>query len=252
MKKSVLFAVPTYKKLQMCADLVQSVPDETDIAIYNRLIIDNSGGEVKRQFPDLESRCMIATPVHNIGVARSFNLALHIASVYEYDYVIISNDDLVLRPDTLDTLVAAAIEHDSDYKKFIFCTSGGGLNAFSLFLAPPTELIKHIGFFEVAYFSYLEDNDMHYRLQLYGTDLVRVPGCDVESHAVSATIQEFTGAEVEHFHRYRAKGTHEYLRKWGGGPHAEVYQTPYDSGLDSTTWHRVYYCKEDPINLPDY
>lgn len=258
----VLFAVPTYKRFSDCWDLVQQVFTISRARSYQMdvLVIDNSAGgfttykntkteEQQRQFFVTEENTQhfkVWTNNQNIGVARSFNAALYYANTLMYDYLIISNDDLTLNENTLDLMIAHA---NNTPDQLLFCTEGATLNAFSLFLVRPKQTLLTIGYFETAYFSYLEDNDFAYRLRLIGFDLCRVPGCEISSHVVSGTIQHFNAEEAEKFHQYRANGTHEYLRKWGGGPHEERYTTPYNSGIDSYIWHNVMFSKFHPFIL---
>lgn len=230
-----IFAIPTLNRFNECNSLISSVWGGTvkpDLV----LVLDNSGGSYEpndsADSPNLE----IHIAEKNLGVSRSFNYFLHFVSTeYPDHYLIVSNDDLILREDTLEMLERGIIENPDE---LIYCTGGLGLNSFSLFACDPVKLIEQIGWFETTYFSYLEDNDLAYRIRLLGKDLCRISGCEVTSHVGSATIAAYTHEQMDAFHRMRAIGEREYVKKWGGLPHSETNTTPYNSNIDAVAWHR--------------
>lgn len=232
-----IFAIPTFNRFDECNNLISSVWGGTvkpDLV----LVLDNSGGSYEpndsADSPNLE----IHIAEKNLGVSRSFNYFLHFVSTeYPDYYLIVSNDDLILREDTLAELERGIMENPDE---LIYCTGGLGLNSFSLFACDPVKLIETVGYFETAYFSYLEDLDMAYRLRLLGKDLCRVQGCEVAHHVGSATIAAYTHEEMEKFHAYRSVGTREFGKKWGNDDKVDfpTYVTPYNTGIDAVTWHK--------------
>lgn len=237
----VLFT-PTLNRFEDCNRLLLSAMQGTKKPV-NMIVLDNSAGGFEPISEVDTDDLTIVTADKNIGVARSFNYALDIAQDFPGAYVVISNDDLILREDTLAELERGIMENPDE---LIYCTGGLGLNSFSLFACDPVKLIAQVGYFETAYFSYLEDNDLAYRIRLLGKDLCRIPGCEVTSHVGSATIAAYTHEQMDAFHRMRAIGEREYVKKWGGLPHSETNSTPYNSGVDAVTWHRAKFSKVSP------
>jgi len=236
----VLFT-PTLNRFDDCNNLIRSALEGTKPPISIE-ILDNSGGLF---LSDHDVNITIAE--ENLGVARSFNYGLTLA-MFEFPgaMLIISNDDLVLYPDTLAEL-ERGIEENPD--ELIYCTGGLGLNAFSLFACNPTKLVNEVGFFEIAYFSYMEDNDLVHRIKLLGKDLCKVQGCEVAHHVGSATIAAYTAEQMSRFNVMRANGEMEYIKKWGVLPHSEIYTTPYNSGIEAVGWHRRKFSKVSPYLL---
>lgn len=165
----------------------------------------------------------IVRPGHNLGVAASWNLALHQLD----DWIIISNDDVTFYHATIAALVNAA-QADPD-GLFFFPGSGGYKNAWSLYLQRKRSLAV-VGYYDEQIspnYGFYEDNDYSYRLQLAGHRHIPVAGC-AYSHVDSATVKSMTTHEMqEHWTRFNA-AKQRYIAKWGGEPGHERHRTPFN------------------------
>lgn len=235
-----IFFTPTLNRFTECDNLIRSVQSGS-LVPDNIIVLDNSAGEYHTELDNIE----IHISRENKGVARSFNYALdYVMEEYPDHYVVISNDDLVLRKDTLKKL-AKGIKDNPD--ELIYCSNGLGINAFSLFACKPKRLIDTVGWFETAYTSYLEDCDLAYRMKLINKEICFIEDCYVKEHIGSATLKSFTAEQEARFHDMRRKGMAEYTKKWGALPEqGETYTTPYNSGIDSVRWHKEKFSKESP------
>lgn len=239
-----IFCVPTLNRYDTCNKLIESVwsnthkPDKV-------IVLDNGGGFEPTELADRED-LEIHTSEYNIGVAKSFNYFLdYVSNEYPNHYVIISNDDLVLYDDTLEMLSHGIAANPG---KWIYCSDLHAANSFSFFAVHPQTIIDEIGYFETAYHSYAEDTDLMHRARMVGWELLPVNGCSIKDHIGSGTLKAFTEDEERLFHTRRAKGIQEYVKKWGAAPEqGEVYNTPYNSGIDSVQWHREKFSRVSPF-----
>lgn len=197
------------------------------------VILDNSAGKLQLEI-DIDVDINLYIPPANLGVAASFNFFLRLGyEQYPDKDVLIANDDLIFAPNTIELFQRAMREYPDE---LIYCTGGGTLeplNAFSLFSARPKRLIETVGYFETIYYSYYEDNDMVRRMNSLGYELFRIQGCSVAEHIGSATLKAYTPDEELEHHRMFAEGTQAYIRKWGGMPGQETFQTAYNLPIDN-------------------
>lgn len=243
-----VFCTLTLNRFKECNALLRSVLSGT-LQPKAVIILDNSGGNF---VPDADvdtDSLYIYVPHMNLGVARGFNFLLHqTLTDFPDAYCIISNDDLVLYPDTLEAL-AKGIEANPD--KLIYCSDLHSANSFSFFCVKPAHVLETVGWFEIAYHSYLEDCDFMYRARMLGHDLTPVDNCRIKDHVGSGTLKAFTVEEENAFHNRRAIGIEAYRKKWGSLPEdgGEKYTTPYNSGIDTVTWHREKFKRIHPFEI---
>lgn len=242
-----IFFTPTLNRFEECNALIRSVYAGTKQP-KAVIILDNSGGNFTLDEDNNKDNLQVYVAEKNIGVARAFNLALYLgATQYPDDYVIVSNDDLTLYPDTLEGL-EKGIEANPD--KLIYCSDLQSANSFSFFCLNPLNAVNTVGFFETAYHSYLEDCDWMYRARQLGHELVPIQECRIKDHVGSATLKSFTPEQELEFHERRARGIGIYREKWGAMPEqGEKYTTPFNSGIDSVLWHRQKFNKVHPFQL---
>lgn len=184
-------------------------------------VIDN-GGKAQEFMKNLDKVEEVFTPGINIGVAASWNWFIN--NVPEIR--IISNDDVEFYPDTLETLVSAY-----DEKKVLFPAGVVAANAFSCFLIP-NFVVEVVGYFDEKIspnYAYYEDNDYFRRMNLAGVKLEGVSTSQL-MHKGSATLAH---GIPDHNHLFE-KATKNFLAKWGGWPHEEVYEHPWNN--PELTW----------------
>jgi len=155
-------------------------------------------------------------PGSNMGVAASWN---HLLRWFPDDNVIISGDDVVVQPDTLEKMVAAAARS----KGLFFVT--GGASSWAFFLQKP-ELARKIGYYDEKFWpAYYEDNDYHRRMKLAGEDYELAAGAMV-SHDISSTLAALAPEEKRKFEAEISKNSRYYAIKWGGLPGEERLTVP--------------------------
>lgn len=224
MQKKVYYALPTYKALDLAYESVLAVLRGTRVP--DKIIIaDNTGNGSGTQYlkPLTEkfANVYIWPQTYNIGVSKSWNLFhQQIAD----DYIIIANDDIQVDPYTIEKIVDAA---DSNPRDILFTGDGESGNAFSLFLLTQRGY-NLIGAFDEKFSpAYFEDNDYARRMFLKGYYIVPVKGATYR-HEGSSTLKRFTPQEWEVHHNSHRANERYYIAKWGGLPHNEYYDTPFN------------------------
>jgi GT2 family glycosyltransferase len=162
---------------------------------------------------------VLSESIGNLGVAPGWNKLSRAAFSVGCDAVIIANDDIILDPPTLPSTVLALQHAD-----FVACP---GQNMFSFF-GMTRRLYEAVGEFDENFWpAYYEDNDYAYRMKLRGFATYTL----AESgffHQGSATIKNYTAEQTAAHHRNFSKNGAYYVSKWGGLPHYERYQTPFN------------------------
>lgn len=211
----VVIGVPTLRRFDTLHKLIESAYSNTvkpDIFF----VVDNSCGMFKYRG---KHPIIVYTAPFNLGVARSWNL---IFRSFPDDFIIISNDDVIFQPITIETIITVAQRESAD---IVFSEQNG--NAFSLFHLNHTTWKELGGFDECFYPAYFEDNDFFYRLKLSNKKIV---SAELEyEHVQSGTIKSFSPREMELHHKQFNLNQQYYITKWGGLPHDEVYQTPFNA-----------------------
>jgi GT2 family glycosyltransferase len=219
---SIVYGAPTYKVFDTCNQSIWSAVNGTakpDAVV----IVDNSAGQFTAEYPET----IILRQTENIGVARAWNKILAYAEGnYPDAYVLMSNDDLILNPDTIEQFVTG-IENNPG--GIIYCSQGvQKLNAFSLYATHPKTLRETVGLFDEWFtYAFFEDNDMAYRLHLYGNPLCFIPA-NIKEHKHSATMKSYNAKELKEHHRKFEAMRSYYIRKWGGLPHQEKFTKPFN------------------------
>lgn len=213
----ITLCIPTIRRFDLLQTTIKTakagsvVPDKI-------VIMDNSCGDCPK-FPGVD----VIVPKENKGVAGSWN---YFFNNFEDD-IIISNDDVEFKTDTIELLIKASKENPD--KGFIYpYTKADHDNTFSVFLLRKS-LWKLVGEFDEFFFpAYFEDNDYHYRMKLAGfPELYLAPGSEY-IHAGSATLQSYNASELTH-HYYRFSRNQDYfVKKWGGMPGKETYTIPFN------------------------
>lgn len=187
----------------------------------NYFVIDNGcqlGDKMARGEVVLPANTVVANHGRHMGVAGAWNLALN---TYP-DWVIFSNDDVELHPDTIQSLVTAA-EENAD-AEFIFPQFNPGA-MFCVFLIKHVVIDKIGGFDEQFHPAYFEDNDFHHRMKKAGIREYQAPNASYD-HVVSATLKSFNEQEMAVHHEQFNNNRTKYIAKWGNVPGLEAYDVP--------------------------
>jgi|JI10StandDraft_1071094.scaffolds.fasta_scaffold34634_2 GT2 family glycosyltransferase len=184
----------------------------------NIIVIDN-GGNFTELFGELNEingvKLSVFFPEENLGVTKSWNYFLNLCD----DYVIISNDDVVFKQDTLKLLVEAA---DKNPNEIFFCPECYWEHEYSLFLLRKSSL-ETVGSFDENWFVYFSDQDHKYRMKLKGYKPFWVKNCTYE-HAEGGSQTSRNVVTSGQF----AKDLEYYKAKWNGVPRCEKYLTPFN------------------------
>lgn len=220
--RQVFYTMPTYKCFDLAYEGIEaamhgSMPPNKIIVVDNSG--DGSGTAYLTPLVEKYSNVFIWPQTYNLGCARAWNL---IHQTIDDDYIIIANDDVKVHHDTIERVVLAA---DLYTDEVIFSPSAG--NAYSFFLLK-NKGYKHIGPFDDNFYpAYFEDVDHYRRATLLGYKLMIVNDAPID-HERSSTIKRYTRQEMEmHHNSFRANEAY-YIRKHGGLPHQETYETLFN------------------------
>lgn len=223
---TIALCIPTIRRfdtLQTCVEsaLLGSMPPDKVI------IIDNSAGRLKEQpfIPTWHAfgNITMIQAVRNLGCAASWNMFMGMAPNDDSEYMtLISNDDVTMEQDTIKTIWDAYIAHPE-----VVLFHGTGKNGYSLFATRKSAWSAVGGFDEKFYPAYYEDNDYSRAIVSRGY-LFHCMDTLTYGHVGSATLATYTPEEQKQHHRQQQANQAYYIAKWGGLPHREVFQYPFN------------------------
>lgn len=229
------------KYTKQCIESIKTTHD------YRILLIDNAstdetlveaGKLVSNTFSHLRNN-------EKLSCAQSWNVGVKDAFERGYEYVLILNNDIILHPTAIDTLVKRFEKGDA---AMVTCMDVRGETTpdalqyitpnpetpeaehpnFSAFMIS-TEYWDKIGEFDEEFFpAYFEDNDAHYRMKLAGLRAIVLPTA-LFYHYGSRTQNEAsgTGAPIVSSPAFERNRWY-YTQKWGGPPGQERYTIPFN------------------------
>lgn len=158
----------------------------------------------------------------NTQLARVWNHAISMSAVD--DSIILSNDDIVFLPDTIEKLVKATAP-------FAYPHGARSANSFSLYKISK-QMWLDVGPFDEQFIpAYFEDNDYHRRMLLHEKKYDITPIEDAEyihMHGGSLTRRALSERDQNLMHAWFRRNQQYYIWKWGGLPHHERYTLPYN------------------------
>lgn len=226
--ETFVVGIPTlnrYDLLHQCIDGIlagSAVPQR----IY---VIDNGGTWEGHPSPLVE----VIRPGINLGVASSWNI-LH--RMLQPRQLVLMNDDVVIGRNTLQAMIETP---------GAFITANGS-QCFCVFVLR-NECWRAVGQFDETFWpAYHEDNDYRMRMKLRGITDVCPSSDGYHDNGPSATKGLFTPEQMEQFNASFSACRAYYNRKWGGPPHLEKFESPFNTdmptGFDLTvitpTWQR--------------
>ncbi len=218
----VTLGIPTLNRYADLAALIASA--ERGTLVPDHYVIVDNGGTLDIGTFDGQEKIHVIRPGRNIGVAASWNIMLRDTP----DYIVISNDDAILYPDTIERMITFADQHPNE--GFLYGHAPTSQNAWSLFLHRAW-CFREIGPYDERFWpAYFEDDDMSYRMRLAGVQPRMILDC-IYDHIGSATLRAFTDAEMQQHHARFSANQSYYTEKWGGPPQHEQYRHPF--GVES-------------------
>lgn len=194
---------------------------------------------------------VVSTRDRGWPLAAAWNYAMRKYVVEDdYDAVVITNDDVLLRPQTGQELAWGLLEaqHDptqpnlgSDPAGRLLlvtgynttnhpdegCRWGVGGPDYSCF-AVGRAYWEIVGYFDEMFSpAYFEDNDSHRRIRLAGYEAAQwTPYFHYGSTTIDTDPER--KAEVQVHGKFQANRDY-YIRKWGGPPGSEIYTIPFNA-----------------------
>jgi GT2 family glycosyltransferase len=251
------------------------------------IVIDNGSTDItEHEALILASQHKISHYIRNSkneGVSYSWNQGIRIALEDNCDYILIINNDVVLRKDTIDNLVEAfeqkqlvspELNNGTEPTPIVMITAinvrndcqQDPVNLLNLDIEPykkneSTEnpdfscfmINKHcyqkVGEFDQAFSpAYWEDNDYHHRINLSGLKAINCPSALYYHYGSRTRTDNAVGITVTdwQFHlneRY-------YSLKWGGRLGAECHKYPFNDPTRQLSWVYQHRCKADCHHNP--
>ena len=183
-------------------------------------IYDNGNKFNLEDYKDIAEKITIFSPGLNRGTAKSWNWFIN--NIPEFR--VVCNDDVEFYEDTIEILLAAYTQD-----AVIYPAGVPSANSFSCYVLPD-KVVELVGLFDEMIspnYAYFEDNDYHRRMIKEGIELRGIAGCRID-HSNSSTLQRFTSLERRRHHNNFSRARTNYVRKWGGTPGEEKFDTPYN------------------------
>jgi GT2 family glycosyltransferase len=245
MKNELAIICPVLNCLEFTREMISTIYTKYP---YKLLLIDNGSTDGTREFftklKEVEN-IDVTLFKENIGVGPAWNYGIQRA-IRKYDsrYFFIPNNDILLHPDTIDTLLETV--KDENIALATATDISGKVNTaldvlslpmpsheelteapeFSCFMLKK-ETIEKIGYFDEKFFpAYFEDNDYHYRIRLAGLNASKTNRA-IYFHYGSRTIKD--NGQIRDTANYGYTINREYYKeKWGGIPGEEKYKIPFN------------------------
>ena len=210
-----VIGIPYLNRPELLFRLIDSIPMDMVERVH---VIDNSPpiGAISLGHP----KAVVTRMHHNVGVAASWNAIIKLNPKARWWCIL--NSDVIVSRETLEALEQAMKVHSIAYMNM--------MSAFGV----RSDCIQRVGWFDENYIpAYFEDNDYDYRCRLMGVHIENLH-LDVD-HVGSAVIKG-----SEHYARENGRtfgaGRAYHHEKWGGGPGAEVFPTPFNLGGSPRDW----------------
>ncbi len=171
----------------------------------------------------------------NRGVSKSWNDGIRFfMEKYPNDGVLLLNDDIICRNDSLDMVMRAIEDHSANpvvgaikfygHNDRLSQKVDHGFACVYL----TNRCIRAVGDFDENFTpAYYEDIDFAYRMSLMGLREVLVDGVDIV-HAGSSTIFNDPKLQSDIYSFHFVRNERYYAAKWGGKRGEEMYSTPFN------------------------
>lgn len=113
MNPKILVSILSYNKAEDTIETIECFRNQSCMN-YDLIIIDNASSgdcvaKLRDKYPEMKMICL----KENIGYVGGNNLALEIGLKEDYDFVVISNDDIAIEPDILENMIETAQSNPS-------------------------------------------------------------------------------------------------------------------------------------------
>lgn len=231
---SIVLGIPTLNRFDWLEKCIASAMAGT--VVPDRIVVvDNSCGKCPCIGSDVDHPLLVnesvnhttlacgveyIVPAYNLGVAASWNRIAQACN--PSDRLIISNDDILFAPDTIERLLAKAESQPA----------AGTISAidgqkFSLFYLN-RRAYEAVGPFDEAFYpGYFEDNDYVQRMAM--ANYQAISAVSSVTHGGSQTRAAMDAQALARSHDQFRKNAVYFLAKWGNPPHeGALYEVPFD------------------------
>jgi GT2 family glycosyltransferase len=215
-----VLAIPVLNRPELLAKCLQSIDYPVDL-----MVIDNSpeGFAAELIVEHYLGEFFVTEPPANLGVAASWNLV--IKTHPDDPFWLIANADTEFGPGDIENMVD---EMHNGGARWV------GMNGDWRLMGLTAEAVDKAGFFDENYHPiYCEDADYEWRCDLAGVTRYFING--TTTHVGSVSYRSDERSARNNARTYPANVAY-HVAKWGGGPRAEVYRTPFDRGGDIRAW----------------
>lgn len=229
--ESVLFVILNFNGWEETLTCIPSVLSQTH-PNYHILLIDNGSVDDSinrlKAYHNHKKITFVKNPI-NLGFAGGVNMGIQHAIEGKYPYVVLLNNDAVLTPSWLDTLLKSAVETNASITTGLLLNTSGDkiestADAYSSWGLPfpaqrnepaakaadsgysfggtagaslyKTSLFEDIGLFDEKFFAYFEDTDISFRAQLAGHKAYYEKKA-IAYHAQGSTSRKMPGFTVK-------------------------------------------------------
>jgi GT2 family glycosyltransferase len=239
--------MPVRNCLELTKAAVASIRTRHPFHLY--FVDDHSNKETKNWLSTVPNATIFTDPEHSTGVAWNWNLGISAALIDGMTHVLIVNNDIILHPDAIDSMVRRTNLGDAalvsgigvgcnapeDILDLIVNDSSDGGNAdYSCFMIT-AKTISKVGWFDEHYRgAYYEDTDYRAAIYHFGEREVCTHAAQYY-HYISSAIKE--DPNLNEAIQNKANQNHSYFRsKWGRDPindipamKASYYPAPFNS-----------------------
>lgn len=248
----VFILMLTYNLLPLTKQALASVMTRFPSKIF---IVDNESTDGTQQWLQEQGIEFVS---QKTSVAEALNIGLRKFLESDCDYLVILNNDVVLRYDTIDSLVEA-LEKDDSYwiamASEVFQTPPWGVDnvipsgeAIEIITDIPAgaysatalkrKVVEKVGFFDEMFTPrYIEDNDYTLRVRLAGGQHIKTSKA-IYYHILGATVKAIAPHEHVAGTAYWRSNIGYFQEKWGIHPHR-----PQDFKKLGLEWYSVVYRK---------
>jgi GT2 family glycosyltransferase len=248
MEKKIGIIIPVRNCLDLTVAAVASVKTKYPYQVY--VVDDRSDPPMKLWLEARRDIIALVDPPGSTGLAFNWNLGISYASQDSCSHILVANNDILLHPETIDSLVERMDRGDvvmatgvnvasrCPVPEDIFQLEVGEESEsehpdFSCFMITK-KTIDRVGWFDQNFVgAYVEDCDYHARIALLGERAVsynRAP----YFHYASQTLRQNVDIAPEIQQRH-ARNNEYFCRKWGRLPVGDVeamrqlyFNTPYN------------------------
>ncbi|MEX1211378.1 MAG: glycosyltransferase family 2 protein [Balneolaceae bacterium] len=235
-RPSIALVTVLYNGMENFPEFFKSLINQSESNLHLYLIDNSPEPDVMRQALELAMPLPFPVTSHrnqeNRGAAEGNNQGIRMALEAGHDYILLLNNDLVFPPETIQTLLSHAEQREESIwvPKFYYAGTnrlwyaGGrmlhnrGINSHrgatheddgqydwmehveyapTTFMLLKSEVFRHVGLLDEAYFAYFEDTDFVMRARRKGHEICYCPDAVVH-HKVSST----TGGKQSDFSLY--------------------------------------------------